>query len=161
MSNEALTKKRQERINRKNYLMNRLLTHFVFGIIYSIYVMGLEMATVAAYPKFAEGVRFWTIIVGLAGALILAILPKFAKKMKTEFFWRTSVYFLAFLGGLHVLIELWTKLTPLASVGWLKVFGFGNEWSAWGWSHALIWIGVLISVIVYMVEYRRVGKDKR
>ena len=147
MANKDLTKKRQERIGRRQFLTDRFLTHFVFGIIFSVYVIGMEMATVASYPRFAEAVRVWTFGGGLAVSLVIAILPTFFKKMKTGYWWRTSVYFFAFLGALHAIISLWVALD------------LGGKWNGLDWAHAFIWGGVLISFIVYMVQYKRVGKD--
>jgi len=148
MANVELAKRRQERIARRQFLTDRFLTHFVFGIIYSAYVIGFEMATVSAHTAFAEAFRFWTFWGGLAAALILAILPVFIKKMRRGWWWRTAVYFLAFLGTLHAVITLWV------------VFMIGNDWNALVWSHAFIWAGVVVSFVVYLILYNKIGKEK-
>ena len=152
MGNEKLNKKRQDRISRRQYLTDRFLTHFVYAMVFSIYVIGFEMATAANHAKFASNMRFWTFLGGLAIALIIAFLPTFIKKMKTGWWWRTSVYFFAFLGGLHGVITLWYKID-------MAINNVGDEWKAWAWSHAVIWIGFLVSGIVYWIEYKRVGKN--
>ena len=144
MANQDLTKKRQERIARRQYLTDRFLTHFVFGIIYSMYVIGFEMATLANHRAFAQGVRFWTFLGGPTIALIIAILPTFFKKIKTGFWWRTSVYFFAYLGALHALITLWDTL------------GLPSKWDGLDWAHAFIWGGVLVSLAVYVIQYKRI-----
>jgi len=149
MGNKELSKKRQERIARRQYLTDRFLTHFVFAMIYSIYVIGTQMATAAKYRAFASGMRFWTFIGALAIALFLAVLPTFWSKMKTGWWWRTAVYFFAFLGALHGVITLWYKVET-------ALRGVGNEWTAWVWSHAVIWLGFVVSAIIYGIQYKRV-----
>jgi len=145
MGNEKLNKKRQERISRRQYLTDRFLTHFVYAMLYSIYVIATQMGTAATHRAFASGMRFWTFIGGLAVALVLVILPMVWKKMKTGWWWRTGVYFFAFLGALHGVITLMYKI-------------LGNEWTAWSWSHAVIWAGFTACAVVYWIQYKRVGK---
>jgi len=157
MGNEKLTQRRKERIERRQYLTDRFLTHFVFAMLFSIYVIGTQMATAASHRAFASGIRFWTFIGGPAIDLILVLLPDVLKRfrvkpgMTTGWWWRTSVYFFAFLGALHGVITLWYKVD-------MAINNVGNEWNAWSWSHAVIWVGFLVSAGVYWWEYRRVGK---
>jgi len=155
MGKPDLTKKRQERIQRRQYLTDRFLTHFVFAVLFSVYVVGTQMSLAASHRALAAGIRFWTFVDALAIALVIAFLPMVWKRMRTDWWWRTGIYFFAFLGGLHGLIMLLYKIFMM----------FGNmqdhtaQWAAWSWSHAIIWVGFLVCGGVYFIENRKIGKN--